>query len=65
MYSSARDVSATAIDRDVGDHADLPVGPLALSSIQHATLTRLPFGRVSTPSEAVVRRGGWTKVPQF
>ena len=58
--SSALNVSATAFDRVVGDHADLPLGPLALSSVQHATLTRLPCGRVSLASEAVFRRGGWT-----
>ena len=37
---SARDVSATAFDRDVGDHADLPLGPLALSSIPDAPLAQ-------------------------
>ena len=65
VYSSARNVSATAFDREVGDHANLPLGPLALSSVQHATLTRLPCGRVSLLCEAVFRRGGWTMVTQF
>ena len=30
VSSSALNVSATAIDRDAGDHADLPLHPLAL-----------------------------------
>ena len=55
VYSSALNVSAAAIDRYEGDHADLPVGQLALFSCsrRRACWTNAPQFRASSPRDEV------------